>query len=69
MYTVIGTTGCGKCNQVKKQLEKQKILYTYVYFEQLSTEEQDKYLKIAKMNNIQSFPLIFDDSDNLVKEI
>ena len=69
MYTIIGTTGCGKCNQVKRQLEKQKIPYIYIYFQELPKKEQDRYLEIASQNNIQSFPLIFDEFNNLIKEI
>lgn len=69
MYTIIGTANCGKCNQVKQRLEKQKIPYIYLYFQELPEKEQDRYLEIARQNNIQSFPLIFDEFNNLIKEI
>ena len=69
MYTVIGTQNCGKCNYTKKILEQKAIPYIYKLFTDLSEEQQFKYLDIAKQNEVQSFPLIFDELDNLIKEI
>lgn len=69
MYVVIGTENCGKCGWIKKKLEQENISYIYKRFQDLSEEEQDRYLNVAECNSIMSFPLVINESGNIAKEI
>lgn len=62
MITLIGKQNCSACNMAKNILKNNNIKFEYKLFENLTPEEQKKYLSIAKENNILSMPLIFNNN-------
>lgn len=67
MIKVIGQENCPKCYLVKKKLQSQKIQFEYKDYNDLSNQEQQKYLGIAKQNNHLELPLIFDEDDKEIE--
>lgn len=59
---IIGKDKCSRCNMVKTVLDNKSINYEYILFEELSQEEQDSYLQLAKDSNQTSFPLIIKEN-------
>jgi glutaredoxin len=65
-YLIIGLPNCSKCKQLMDLLEKKGLIYNYKQFPELSNDEQDKYTKIAKENNVEHFPIVLDQFDNYI---
>lgn len=68
MVTIIGTKGCSRCYAVKAQYEKKQIDYTYKLLNELPEEQQEELLCRAEQKHITSFPLILDESGEIITE-
>ena len=62
MILLIGTENCSRCNMVKGLLNDKNINYTYKLMSDLSKEEQDRLLELARESKQTSFPLILKDN-------
>ena len=63
---IIGNQGCVNCAKTKKLLTAKGITYTYVQYEELSSDEQTKYKDAAKKAGLMSFPIIINDNDEVI---
>jgi glutaredoxin len=61
MILVIGKTNCSRCEMVKNILNTKEINYKYENYDNLSQEEKDLYMKMAKESHLLSFPLIIQN--------
>ena len=61
MIELIGTSGCSRCLMVKSILAKRNINYTYTLFEDLTQNEQSRYMELAE--NQLTFPLILKENN------
>lgn len=59
---VIGTMNCGRCKMTKKILDGKGINYEYKILDELTQEEKDLYLSMAREVGLLSFPLIIKDN-------
>jgi glutaredoxin len=62
MYLLIGKKNCSRCEIIKNILLNKNINYKYKLFEDLSSEEKNRYIKLAKKNNQMEFPLIIKNN-------
>jgi len=60
---VIGTKNCGRCNMTKKILDGKSISYEYKLLDDLTQEEKDLYLSMARKVGLLSFPLIIKNNN------
>ena len=67
MIKVIGKEGCSRCLMVKNLLNNKKIEFEYFLLNELSQEEQNNYLKMAKEVGMTNLPLVI--KDNKIVEI
>lgn len=62
MILLIGKENCSRCEMVKNILNNKEISYTYKIFNELSQEDREKYMNMARQNNQLSFPIIIKDN-------
>lgn len=62
MIILIGTENCNRCTMTKDILNNRNINFTYKLLSDLSKDEQDNLLVLAKESNQTSFPLILKDN-------
>jgi glutaredoxin len=62
MISIIGTPACSRCTITKNILDSRKIPYEYRMFTELSSADQDLYMRLAEKSNHLSFPLIIKDN-------
>lgn len=60
---LIGTKNCGRCNMTKKILDNKGINYEYKLLDDLTQEEKDLYLSMARKVGLMSFPLIIKNNN------
>ena len=48
MIKVIGKTGCNRCTMTKNILTNKNVEFEYLLFEDLSSDEQNKYMLYKK---------------------
>ena len=63
MIKLIGKTGCNRCIMTKNILTNKGVDFEYLLFEDLSSEDQDKYMKLAEEQHMIELPLIIKDDD------
>lgn len=63
MILLIGKEGCNRCTMTKNILTNKCVDFKYVHLDDLSQEEQDKYIKLATENNMLELPLIIKDNN------
>ena len=63
MILLIGQEGCNRCQMTKNILINKCVDFKYVHLDDLSQEEQDKYIKLATENNMLELPLIVKDNN------
>ena len=61
MIEIIGTKNCSKCTIVKKILDEKHIVYYYLDINDISAEEKEWYMNLAKKANQKNFPLIIKE--------
>lgn len=65
---VVGNKGCSRCNVTKNLLDKHKVPYDYVLFDDLSKHEQGQLLDQAKEVGVNALPIILV-SDKIKKTV
>ena len=63
MLKIIGTKNCSRCIMIKSILDKKNIKYEYNILEELSEEDINKYIGMAKIAGLNSMPLIIKDGE------
>lgn len=61
MLKVISKENCSRCIMTKNILENKGVDFEYITFENLTKEDQDKYIETARKSRLMSFPLIVKD--------
>lgn len=70
MIRLIGKNGCSRCEMVKNILSNKGINFDYKKLEDLSQEEKNKYLKLARMKKQMEMPLIIKNEKIVdIKEV
>jgi len=62
MIKLIGKKNCSACNMSKTVLINKGIEFEYNLLEDLTQEEQDRYIALAQESNMLSLPLIVVDN-------
>ena len=65
MIKVIGKTGCNRCTMTKNILTNKNVEFEYLLFEDLSSDEQNKYMKLVEEQTMIELPLIIKN-DKLI---
>lgn len=65
---IIGVNNCSKCTNLMDSLKSKGISYTYVNFNQLTTEEKTHHMNLAMKKKIREFPLVIQNDVLLTKE-
>lgn len=68
MILLIGKEGCNRCLMTKNILTNKGVDFKYVYLDNLSQEEQNKYINLATEKNMIELPLIVKDNDIVTLE-
>ena len=63
MILLIGQKGCNRCQMTKNILINKNIDFDYKLLNELSKEEQDKYLKMATEKQMFELRLIIKDNN------
>ena len=64
---VIGTKNCSRCKITTSILDKNNIDYDYFLFDDMSSNEQELYLNVAKESGLGNFPIIVNDNEEAVE--
>lgn len=62
MVKVIGKVGCSACKMTQTVLQNKNVEFEYYHLEDLTQDEQLKYIKLAQENDMISLPLIVVDN-------
>lgn len=62
MILVIGTQNCSRCSMIKNILTEKSIQYEYKLINEMSEEDTNKHMDMAKAKNQMSFPLIIKEN-------
>lgn len=68
MIKVVGKENCSNCEEAVRVLKENGISFEHILINELSQEEQNKYIEIAKNNKITAFPLLFK-KNQIIKNI
>jgi glutaredoxin len=63
LIKLIGTKNCSRCAIIKNILTQKKIDFEYYLFDDLNSELQNQYMKMANKKNIISFPIIIKENN------
>ena len=71
MYTrIIGNANCSRCEQTKSILASNNVSYKYELLEELSPEENSKFISQARRKGVFSAPIIVvDDEVKTLQEV
>ncbi|WP_297419320.1 ribonucleoside-triphosphate reductase, adenosylcobalamin-dependent [Clostridium sp.] len=61
MIKIISNEGCTNCDNVKKYLDNSKIDYKDILINNLSEEEKEDVITIAKLKKQTAYPILFDN--------
>lgn len=65
MYLIIGNENCSRCEVVKNILANKEIQFNYVRLNDMSDEDQQKYIELARESKRFEMPLIIKDEQIL----
>lgn len=60
---IIGKENCVKCDQVKKELTHNGVSFNYIKMEELTSEKQKEYRKMAILKKQLEMPIVIKDGE------
>ena len=65
MIKMIGSENCGACKMAQQVLKNKGIDYEYTMLTELSKEDADRYMSIARKNGMLNMPFIFKEEKQI----
>lgn len=64
---VIGKKSCGKCQDLKEELNEQEVDFEYKDLNSIPVDERREYVQKARDNDMTYLPLVFKDNQIIDK--